>query len=158
MIPAHAPPHNTHELVKSLAILVKEKERVKEIFEDKVKTILQTERYLTVSSGRRALYIGLKGLEIGKGDEVILPAFTTDIVPMVIRETAQSNFLVIESRTVFHIQKLFGRESLMKQIILFLTQLVVCNRDQSFAYLRPFFRPVIHKYPENAWNTIPAEM
>nr|QNO51340.1 hypothetical protein HDBBLJII_00037 [Methanosarcinales archaeon ANME-1 ERB6] len=46
----------------------------------------------------------------------------------------------------------------MKQIILFLTQLVVCNRDQFFAYLRPFFRPVIHKYPENAWNTIPAEM
>jgi len=46
----------------------------------------------------------------------------------------------------------------MKQIILFLTQLVVCNRDQSFAYLRPFFRPVIHKYPEKAWNTIPAEM
>ena len=66
--------------------------------------------------------------------------------------TAQSNFLVIESRTLFHIQKLFGRESLMKQIILFLTQLVVCNRDQSFAYLHPFFRPAIHKYPENTWK------
>ena len=86
MIPAHAPPHNTHELVKSLAILVKNRERVKEIFEDKIKTVFQTDKYLTLSSGRRALYIGLKSLGIGKGDEVILPAFTTDIVPMVIRE------------------------------------------------------------------------
>jgi len=52
---------------------------------------------------------------------------------------AQHNFLVIESRTLFHIQKLFGRESLTKQIIFFLTQLVVCNHDQSFAYLCPLF-------------------
>lgn len=89
MIPAHAPPHNKHELVRALAILVRERERVKikEIFEDKVKNLLQTDKYLTLSSGRRALYIGLKGLGIGKGDEVILPAFTTDIVPMVVRET-----------------------------------------------------------------------
>lgn len=87
MIPAHAPPHNTHELVKSAAILVRKRERVKGIFEDGVKTVLQTDKYLTVSSGRRALCIGLKSLGIGKGDEVILPAFTTDIVPMVIRET-----------------------------------------------------------------------
>ena len=89
MIPAHAPPHNTHELVKSAAILVGERERIKikAIFEDKVKTVLQTDKYLTLSSGRRALYIGLKSLGIGKGDEVILPAFTTDIVPMVIGET-----------------------------------------------------------------------
>jgi len=87
MIPAHAPPHNKHELLKSLAILVRKRERVKEFFEDGVKTVLQTENYLTLSSGRRALYIGLKSLGIGKGDEVILPAFTTDIVPMVIRET-----------------------------------------------------------------------
>jgi dTDP-4-amino-4,6-dideoxygalactose transaminase len=86
MIPAHAPPHNKHELVRALAILVRKRERVKEIFEDKVKNLLQTDKYLTVSSGRRALYIGLKGLGISKGDEVILPAFTTDIVPMVIRE------------------------------------------------------------------------
>ena len=87
MIPAHAPPHDMHELVKSLAILVRKRERVKEIFENEVKNLLQTDKYLTVSSGRRALYIGLKGLEISKGDEVILPAFTTDIVPMVVRET-----------------------------------------------------------------------
>jgi dTDP-4-amino-4,6-dideoxygalactose transaminase len=87
MIPAHAPPHNTHELVKSLAILVRKRERVKDIFENKVKNLLQTDNYLTLSSGRRALYIGLKSLGIGKEDEIILPAFTTDIVPMVIRET-----------------------------------------------------------------------
>lgn len=87
MIPAHAPPHNMHELVKSLAILVRKRERVKEIFEDKVKNILQTDKYLTLSSGRRALYVGLRGLGIGKGDEVILPAFTTNIVPLVVRET-----------------------------------------------------------------------
>ena len=87
MIPAHAPSHNRHELVKALVILLKgERRSVKDIFEDKVKTLLQTDKYLTVGSGRRALYIGLKSLGIGKGDEVILPAFTTDIVPMVIRE------------------------------------------------------------------------
>ncbi|MCK5216661.1 MAG: DegT/DnrJ/EryC1/StrS family aminotransferase [Methanosarcinales archaeon] len=86
MIPAHTPPHNKHELVKSLTILFRKRERVKEIFENEVKNLLQTDNYLTVSSGRRALYIGLKGLEISKGDEVILPAFTTDIVPMIVRE------------------------------------------------------------------------
>ena len=86
MIPAHAPPHDASELARALAILAKEKGNVKEIFEEKVKTALQTDKYLTVGSGRRALYIGLKGLGIGKGDEVILPAFTTDIVPIVIRE------------------------------------------------------------------------
>ena len=87
MIPAHAPPHNIHELIKALAILLKGKERakVKDIFENSVKTFLQTDKYLTVSSGRRALYIGLKSLGLDKGDEVILPAFTTDIVPMVVR-------------------------------------------------------------------------
>ena len=88
MIPAHAPPHNMHELIKALATLLKGKERakVKDIFENRVKTILQTDKYLTVSSGRRALYIGLKSLGIDKGDEVILPAFTTNIVPMVVRK------------------------------------------------------------------------
>jgi dTDP-4-amino-4,6-dideoxygalactose transaminase len=86
MIPAHAPLHNKHELVKALTTLLKEKEGVKEIFEDEIKTLLQTDKYLTLSSGRRALYIGLKGLGISKGDEVILPAFTTDIVPIVIKE------------------------------------------------------------------------
>jgi len=37
MIPAHAPPHNKHELVRALAILVRERERIKikEIFEDR---------------------------------------------------------------------------------------------------------------------------
>ena len=88
MIPAHAPPHDIHELIKALATLLKGKERakVKDIFENTVKTILQTDKYLTVSSGRRALYIGLKSLGIDKGDEVILPTFTTNIVPMVVRE------------------------------------------------------------------------
>lgn len=46
----------------------------------------------------------------------------------------------------------------MKQIILFLTQLVVSNHDQSFAYLRTFFRQIINTSPKHAWNMIPAEM
>ena len=86
MIPAHAPPHSIHELLKATFVLFSNK-IIKEDFEHKVKEYLQTNRYLTVSSGRRALYIALKSLGIGKGDEVILPAFTTDIVPMVIKET-----------------------------------------------------------------------
>ncbi|MDW7726656.1 MAG: aminotransferase class I/II-fold pyridoxal phosphate-dependent enzyme [Candidatus Methanoperedens sp.] len=60
---------------------------VKEEFEQRIKDYLQTNKYLITSSGRRALYIALKSLNIGKGDEVILPAFTSDIVPMVIRES-----------------------------------------------------------------------
>ena len=85
MIPAHAPPHDIHELIKATSVLFSNK-NIKEDFEHKIKEYLQTNRYLTVSSGRRALYISLKSLGIGKGDEVILPAFTTDIVPMVVRE------------------------------------------------------------------------
>lgn len=84
MIPAHAPPHNIHELLKATSALFSNKE-IKEVFEHKIKEYLQTERYLTVNSGRRALHLSLKSLGIGKGDEVILPAFTTDIVPMVVR-------------------------------------------------------------------------
>lgn len=86
MIPSHAPPHTIHELLKATSSLFTNK-NVKEEFEQRIKEYLQTDRYLTTSSGRRSLYIALKSLKIGKGDEVILPAFTTDIVPMVVRET-----------------------------------------------------------------------
>lgn len=85
MIPAYAPPHTIHELLKATHDLLTYK-NVKEEFEHIIKEYLQTDRYLTTGSGRRALYIALKSLGIGKGDEVILPAFTSDIVPMVIRE------------------------------------------------------------------------
>lgn len=87
MIPAHTPPHNLQELLRAIGLLIREKGDVKNLFENKVKDLLQTENYVTLSSGRRALYLGLKGLGINKGDEIVLPAFTTNIVPMVIRET-----------------------------------------------------------------------
>jgi perosamine synthetase len=87
MIPAHTPPHNLQELLRAIGLLIREKRDVKKLFENKIKDFLQTENYVTLSSGRRALYLGLKGLGINKGDEIILPAFTTNIVPMVIRET-----------------------------------------------------------------------
>lgn len=86
MIPAHTPPHNFQELVKAISLLIRERGDVKNIFENKVKDLLQTDNYVTLSSGRKALYTGLKGLGINKCDEIILPAFTTNIVPMVIRE------------------------------------------------------------------------
>lgn len=85
MIPSYAPPHTIHELLKATYNVFTNK-NVKDDFEKIIKDYLQTDRYLTTSSGRRALYIALKSLNIGKGDEVILPAFTSDIVPMVIKE------------------------------------------------------------------------
>ena len=86
MIAAHAPPHNLSELMKALVSLLKHK-NVKDEFESNVKNLLQTRYFQTTSSGRQALYIALKSLGIDKGDEVIIPAFTTDIVPLIIRET-----------------------------------------------------------------------
>jgi dTDP-4-amino-4,6-dideoxygalactose transaminase len=85
MIPAHAPPHNANELFKATMSTLKNKE-MKAAFEEAVKKFLQTDNYVSTASGRRALFLGLKKLGISQGDEVILPAFTSDIVPLVIRE------------------------------------------------------------------------
>lgn len=86
MIPSYTPQHSTHELLKATYTVFTNK-NVKDEFEQRMKDYLQTDRYLTISSGRRALYMALNKLRIGKGDEVILPAFTSDIVPKVIRES-----------------------------------------------------------------------
>jgi dTDP-4-amino-4,6-dideoxygalactose transaminase len=85
MIPAHVPPHNVKELLGA-AIKAIEDKNSKTRFEEQVKAFIQTENYLSTTSGRRALFLGMKQLGISKGDEVILPAFTSDIVPLVIRE------------------------------------------------------------------------
>jgi dTDP-4-amino-4,6-dideoxygalactose transaminase len=85
MIPAHTPPHNIREFVNAIIFLTKNRD-AKRIFESIVTDLIHTENFVTLSSGRRALYLGLKGLGIKKNDEIILPAFTTNIVPMVVRE------------------------------------------------------------------------
>jgi dTDP-4-amino-4,6-dideoxygalactose transaminase len=82
MIPGHNP-HTLHEVMQALSSL--RKKGIKKDFEDQMKSYFNTDRYMTVAYGRRALYIGLKALGIGKGDEVIIPAFTTDIVPLVLQ-------------------------------------------------------------------------
>lgn len=46
-----------------------------EQFEDELKELLDVRYTLATSSGTGALFCGMKGLNIGKGDEVILPAF-----------------------------------------------------------------------------------
>ncbi len=46
------------------------------IAEDKIKTLTQTKNAFLTSNGSAALLIALQGLNIGIGDEVILPAFT----------------------------------------------------------------------------------
>jgi dTDP-4-amino-4,6-dideoxygalactose transaminase len=86
LLPAHAPPHTVQELMYALSLVRKEREHVKDIFETEVKGFLNTDSYFTVGTGRRALYLGLQALPIDKGSEVIIPAFTTNIVPMVLRE------------------------------------------------------------------------
>ena len=81
MIPGHNP-HTLYEVMQALSSVRK---GIKKDFEDQMKSHFNTENYMTVAYGRRALYIALKALGIGKGDEVIVPAFTTNIVPLVLR-------------------------------------------------------------------------
>jgi dTDP-4-amino-4,6-dideoxygalactose transaminase len=84
LLPAHAPPHTVQELISALSLVRKECAHVKDIFETEVKGFLNTDSYMTVGTGRRALYLGLQTLPVDKGSEVIIPAFTTNIVPMVL--------------------------------------------------------------------------
>lgn len=85
MIPAHSPHHDAKELLKA-TIKTLTDQNSKARFEKQIKEYLQTNNYVSMPSGRRALYLGLKRLGISKGDEVMLPAFTSDIVPLVLRE------------------------------------------------------------------------
>ena len=85
MIPAHAPSHNLKDLLKATMHGMTDR-NAKAAFEEMMKEYLNTGNYISTTSGRRALYLGLKRLGISKGDEVILPAFTSDIVPLVIKE------------------------------------------------------------------------
>ncbi|MBU7013788.1 MAG: DegT/DnrJ/EryC1/StrS family aminotransferase [Theionarchaea archaeon] len=86
LLPAHAPPHTALELIHALSLVGKERGHVRDLFETEVKEFLNTDSYMTVATGRRALYLGLKILAIDKGSEVIIPAFTTNIIPMVLAE------------------------------------------------------------------------
>ena len=87
MIPAYAPHHTIMDLARSLGYLSEGKDPVRLTFERSIKALLGTEQYRTVSSGRFALYSALKMLGVKKGDEVIIPAFTPDIVPMVMNSS-----------------------------------------------------------------------
>lgn len=84
MIPAHEPPHSIKELIKALLLL---DNNAKEKFESRIKNEIGCSNYLTTSSGRRSLFIVLKVMGVGQGDEIILPAFTSDVVPMIIKES-----------------------------------------------------------------------
>jgi len=83
-IPAHVPAHNISEIICALKDL--SKKELKQNFEDKVKDFLKSEYYLSTWSGKQALYIGLKTLGIKKDDEIILPGYTSNVVPMVIKQ------------------------------------------------------------------------
>jgi dTDP-4-amino-4,6-dideoxygalactose transaminase len=53
-------------------------------FEDDFAGYIGVRHALGVSSGRAALYLALKTLELAPGDEIIMPAYTFHIVPLVI--------------------------------------------------------------------------
>ena len=56
-----------------------------EAFEKGFADYLGVRHALGVSSGRAALYLALKALQFREGDEVIMPAYTFHIVPLVIK-------------------------------------------------------------------------
>lgn len=55
-----------------------------ERFEDDFASYIGVRHALGVSSGRAALYLALQTLELAPGDEIIMPAYTFHIVPLVI--------------------------------------------------------------------------
>ncbi len=56
-----------------------------EAFETRFAHYLGVRHALGVSSGRAALYLALKALRFREGDEIIMPAYTFHIVPLVIK-------------------------------------------------------------------------
>lgn len=56
----------------------------KKLFEKKIKSYLHVKNIFFYWKGRVALYALLKAMGVGKGDEVIIPAFTCIVVPNVI--------------------------------------------------------------------------
>jgi dTDP-4-amino-4,6-dideoxygalactose transaminase len=77
LTPAYESVCTFSQFVKALTL----KSSAKDIFERNIRGFLATENYMTVSSGRRALHLGLTALHLTKG-QVIFPAFTSDIVPL----------------------------------------------------------------------------
>jgi dTDP-4-amino-4,6-dideoxygalactose transaminase len=87
LIPIHRPPHSLREIRLAISLVQAHGPRIRPIFEEAVTGWLGTRQFLTTGSGRRALFLGMKLLDIGPGDEVIYPAYTPAIVPLVIRAT-----------------------------------------------------------------------
>ncbi|MGD2247593.1 MAG: DegT/DnrJ/EryC1/StrS family aminotransferase [Candidatus Methanofastidiosia archaeon] len=80
LTPAYESVCTLSQFVKALTV----QSSAKDIFERTIKDFLATENYMTVSSGRRALHLGLTALHLTKG-HVIFPAFTPDIVPLTLQ-------------------------------------------------------------------------
>ncbi|MFH1788030.1 MAG: aminotransferase class I/II-fold pyridoxal phosphate-dependent enzyme, partial [Candidatus Altiarchaeota archaeon] len=85
MIATHVTPHSLSELSRACLDVLSGRD-VGKLFEEKVRQHLNSENFVTTSSGRRALYLALKALSLKKGDEVIVPAFTIDLIPMILRK------------------------------------------------------------------------
>jgi dTDP-4-amino-4,6-dideoxygalactose transaminase len=54
-------------------------------FEERFAEFIGTRHAVGVSSGRAALYLAIKSLGLTEGDEIIMPAYTFHIVPLVIK-------------------------------------------------------------------------
>jgi len=87
LLPTHRPPHTPGEIRQALSLVRMHGAQTRAFFERKVREYLGTERFVATGSGRRALYFGMRLLGIGQGDQVIYPAYTPAIVPLIIRAT-----------------------------------------------------------------------
>jgi perosamine synthetase len=56
-----------------------------EEFEERFAEFIGVRHAVGVSSGRAALYLAIKSLELAEGDEIIMPAYTFHIVPLVVK-------------------------------------------------------------------------
>jgi perosamine synthetase len=114
MIATHVTPHSIPELSKACFDALSKKD-LEKIFEDKVKEHLNIEHYFTTSSGRRALYLALETMNLNKGDEVVVPAFTIDLIPMTLRKFGVTSVPVDASLGDYNINPDLIAESISKK-------------------------------------------
>jgi len=102
-IPRHNVNLTKKEILRIFEVMFKEdvlEGKYIDKFEDKFSRYIGTKHAIAVSSGRFALYLILKSLNIRREDEIIVPSYTVHIVPNIIRLfKAKPIFVDVDERT-----------------------------------------------------------